>query len=71
MKIAIHYDSKCTGSKELRMDNIQNVFHALRDRSRTLIGDYAFTYDSAGKCKEPIFDGYLAGIALLPDDVFR
>ena len=71
MKIAIHYDSKCTGSKELRMDNIKNVFHALRDRPRTLIGDYAFAYDSAGKCKEPIFDGYLAGIALLPDNVFR
>ena len=52
------------------MDNIKNVFHALRDRPRTLIGDYAFAYDSAGKCKEPIFDGYLAGIALLPDDVF-
>ena len=71
MKIAIHYDSKCTGSKELRMDNIKNVFHALRDRPRTTIGDYAFAYDSAGKCKEPIFDGYLAGIALLPDAVFR
>jgi len=71
MKIAIHYDSKCTGSKELRMDNIKNVFHALRDRPRTVIGDYAFAYDSAGKCKEPIFDGYLAGIALLPDDVFE
>lgn len=52
------------------MDNIKNVFHALRDKSRTLIGDYAFAYDSAGKFKEPIFDGYLAGIALLPDDVF-
>ncbi len=71
MKIAIHYDSKCTGSKELRMDNIKNVFHVLRDRSRTLIGDYAFAYDSAGKFKEPIFDGYLAGISLLPDDVFE
>lgn len=71
MKIAIHYDSKCTGSKELRMDNIKNVFHALRDHPRTIIGDYAFAYDSAGKFKEPIFDGYLAGIALLPDDVFK
>ena len=70
MKIAIHYDSKCTGSKELRMDNIKNVFQAIRDRPRTVIGDYAFTYDSAGKSKEPIFDGYLAGIALLPDETF-
>ena len=71
MKIAIHYDSKCTGSKELRMDNIKNVFQAIRDRTRTVIGDYAFAYDSAGKSKEPIFDGYLAGIALLPDETFE
>jgi hypothetical protein len=71
MKIAIHYDSKCTGSKELRMDNIKNVFQAIRDRTRTAIGDYAFAYDSAGKSKEPIFDGYLAGISLLPDETFN
>jgi len=71
MKISIHYDSKCTGSKELRMDNIKNVFQTIRDRPRTIIGDYAFAYDSAGKSKEPIFDGYLAGIALLPDDTFN
>jgi len=53
------------------MDNIKHVFQAIRDRPRTVIGDYAFAYDSAGKSKEPIFDGYLAGIALLPDDTFN
>jgi hypothetical protein len=36
-----------------------------------VIGDYAFAYDSAGKSKEPIFDGYLAGISLLPDETFN
>lgn len=70
MKIAIHYDSKCTGSKELRMDNIKNVFQVIRERVRTPIGNYAFSYDSAGKSKEPIFDGYLAGISLLPTETF-
>jgi hypothetical protein len=71
MKIQISYDSKCTGSKELRMDNIKNVFQYIQDKKRTPIGDYAFAYDSAGKCKEPIFDGYLAGIALFSSETFN
>ena len=71
MKIQISYDSKCTGSKELRMDNIKNVFQRIKDEVRTPIGDYAFAYDSAGKSKEPIFDGYLAGIALLSAETFN
>ena len=72
MFIEITYDSKCTGSKELRMDNIKNVFHVLKDNQDILtkIGEYAYAYDSCGKMKEPIFDGYLAGIALLSSDEF-
>jgi hypothetical protein len=71
MFIQISYDSKLTGSKELRMDNIC-MFERLKTATGlTKIGDYAFAYDSAGKFKEPIFDGFLAGIALLSDNVFN
>lgn len=70
MFIQISYDSKLTGSKELRMDNIA-VFERLKVHTNfTRIGQYAFAYDSAGKFKEPIFDGFLAGIALLQNDIF-
>jgi len=70
MFIQISYDSKLTGSKELRMDNIC-LFERLKTAKLTKIGEYAFAYDSAGKCKEPIFDGFLAGIALLDNDTFN
>jgi len=53
------------------MDNIKNVFQYIRDQPKTPIGEYAFAYDSHGKFKEPIFDGFLACIALLPNDVFN
>jgi len=36
----------------------------------TKIGEYVREYDSKGKFKEPIFDGYLAGIALLSTEEF-
>jgi hypothetical protein len=54
------------------MDNIKNVFQVLKDNQDKLtkIGEYAYAYDSYGKMKEPIFDGYLAGIALLSSDEF-
>jgi hypothetical protein len=70
MFIQISYDSKLTGSKELRMDNIC-IFERLKTEKLTKIGEYAFAYDSAGKSKEPIFDGFLAGIALLDNDTFN
>lgn len=73
MFIQISYDSKCTGSKELRMDNIENVFPILSTFPEMLtpIGKYVHSYDSTGKFKEPIFDGYLAGIALLEPNEFN
>jgi len=70
MFTTISYDSSETGSTELRCDNIVNVFERLQGKQLTPIGEYAFAYDSIGKMKEPLFDGFLAGIALLPDDVF-
>ena len=70
MFTAISYDSAETGSTELRCDNIVNVFEYLRGKPLTPIGEYALAYDSIGKMKEPLFDGYLAGIALLPDHRF-
>jgi hypothetical protein len=70
MFIQISYDSKLTGSKELRMDNIC-IFDRLKTEKLTRIGEYAFAYDSAGKSKEPIFDGFLAGIALLSNEKFN
>jgi hypothetical protein len=70
MFTAISYDSSETGSTELRCDNIVNVFEHLQGKPLTPIGEYAFAYDSIGKMKEPLFDGFLAGIALLPDEVF-
>jgi hypothetical protein len=70
MFTAISYDSSETGSTELRCDNIVNVFEHLQGKQLTPIGEYAFAYDSIGKMKEPLFDGYLAGIALLPDERF-
>ena len=69
MRILISYDSKTTGSKELRWDHIHNVYPHMTG-PLTKIGDYVREYDSKGKFKEPIFDGYLAGIALLSDDSF-
>jgi len=63
MRILISYDSKTTGSKELRWDHIHNV-HPHMSGTLTKIGEYVREYDSKGKFKEPIFDGYLAGIAL-------
>ncbi len=71
MFVAIHYDSKLTGSKELRMDNSTNVFDRLKGEILTSIGDYVYAYDSKGKHNEPMFDGFLAGISLLSNDVFN
>ena len=70
MFTSITYDSAETGSTELRCDNIVNVFEHLQGKKRTPIGDYAFEYDSIGKMKDPLFDGFMCGIALLPDDTF-
>ena len=70
MFTSITYDSAETGSTELRCDNIVNVFEHLQGKQRTPIGDYAFEYDSIGKMKEPLFDGFMCGIALLPDTTF-
>lgn len=69
MRVLISYDSKTTGSKELRWDHIHNV-HPHMAGPLTKIGDYVYAYDSKGKFKEPIFDGYLAGIALLSTEEF-
>jgi hypothetical protein len=69
MRILISCDSKTTGSKELRWDHIHNV-HPHMSPPLTKIGEYVYAYDSKGKFKEPIFDGYLAGIALLSNEEF-
>lgn len=69
MRILLSYDSKTTGSKELRWDHIHNVYPHMSG-PLTKIGDYVREYDSKGKFKEPIFDGYLAGIALLSTEEF-
>jgi hypothetical protein len=69
MRILISYDSKTTGSKELRWDHIHNVYPHMSG-PLTKIGEYVRAYDSKGKFKEPIFDGYLAGIALLSTEEF-
>lgn len=69
MRVLISYDSKTTGSKELRWDHIHNV-HPHMTGPLTKIGEYVYAYDSKGKFKEPIFDGYLAGIALLSTEEF-
>jgi len=69
MRILISYDSKTTGSKELRWDHIHNVYPHMSG-PLTKIGEYVREYDSKGKFKEPIFDGYLAGIALLSTATF-
>lgn len=70
MFTAISYDSAETGAVQLRCDNIVHVFERIKSCKRTPIGEYAFAYDSIGKMKEPLFDGYAVGISLLPDDVF-
>jgi hypothetical protein len=69
MRILISCDSKTSGSKELRLDHIHNVYPHM-DGPLTKIGEYVREYDSKGKFKEPLFDGYLAGIALLSTEEF-
>lgn len=69
MFVAIHYDSKMTGSKELRLDHSTNVFDRLKGEFLTSIGEYVYAYDSCGT-PDPIFDGFLAGMALLSNDAF-
>ncbi len=70
MLTSISYDSKFTGSKQLRMDNISNVFERIKDEQLTKIGEYVYMYDSIGKFKEPLFDGFLACVALLSNEEF-
>jgi len=52
------------------MDNISNVFERIKDEQLTKIGEYVYMYDSSGKFKEPLFDGFLACVALLSDEEF-
>ena len=72
-RIMISYDSNLTGSKDLRCDNIDNVWGIIKGKpteNLSEIGKYAAEYDKVGKNTEPLYDGYLACIALLNDDKF-
>ena len=65
--VAIHYDSKMTGSNELRLDHSTNVFDRLKGEFLTSIGEHV--YNSYGK-HEPLIGGFLAGMALLSNEEF-
>jgi len=73
--IAISYDGSFTGSEQHRQyNNGPNMLGRLRaqdDADFTPIGMYAKQYDIGGvKSKEPNFDGILAFVATLQDQVF-
>jgi len=70
-RIMLSYDSNLTGSKDLRCDNILNVYEFLTNKVKQLspIGEYAFAYDKSKK-NEPMYDGFLACIALLDNPIF-
>ena len=73
--IAISYDGKLTGSLEHRCYNHTKMVKFLKDTppdELSPIGMYAKAYDvTAGKSKEPNFDGIMAYIALMDDDIFN
>jgi hypothetical protein len=72
--IAVTYDGKFTGSTEHRQYNHGTMANALRATDPAIfspIGTYAHAYDiGGGKSKEPNFDGILAYVAILSDEVF-
>ena len=72
--IAVTYDGKFTGSTEHRQFNHGTMANALRSTNPanfSPIGTYAHAYDlGGGKSKEPNFDGILAYVSVLSNEVF-